>query len=66
MLESLLFPKRSTHLHHLNKSSLALHLQDISVRFGKLWALKNIDLSIEKGDFLFLTGASGGGKDDVA
>ena len=62
MLESLLFPRRNTHLHHLNKSPFALHLQDISVRFGKLWALKNIDLSIEKGDFLFLTGSSGAGK----
>ena len=42
--------------------SSALRLQDVSVRFGRVWALKNIQLSIERGEFIFLTGVSGAGK----
>ena len=49
--------KREQGLH-----SPVLGLQNVSVRFGELWALRNIDISIEKGEFLFLTGVSGAGK----
>ncbi|MFO7728673.1 MAG: ATP-binding cassette domain-containing protein [Desulfonatronovibrio sp.] len=34
----------------------------LSHSFGRYWALKNITFSLEKGDFLFLTGPSGAGK----
>ncbi|MCY4643383.1 MAG: ATP-binding cassette domain-containing protein [Bacteriovoracales bacterium] len=43
-------------------SSLSFRLQDISVCFGQLWALREVNLSIQKGDFLFITGTSGAGK----
>jgi cell division transport system ATP-binding protein len=33
-----------------------------SYDFGSRWALKNITFSLQKGDFLFLTGPSGAGK----
>ena len=62
MLENLVSSGRNSRFHSLKKNPFAVRLQDISVRFGKLWALKNIDFTIEKGEFLFLTGASGAGK----
>ncbi|MFP4084185.1 MAG: cell division ATP-binding protein FtsE [Desulfonatronovibrio sp.] len=34
----------------------------LSHSFGRYWALKNISFSLDKGDFLFLTGPSGAGK----
>ena len=34
-------------------------LRDVCVRFGHLAALDHINLTINKGDFLFLTGSSG-------
>ncbi len=34
----------------------------LSHRFGTRWALKNIDLDVAKGEFVFLTGPSGAGK----
>ncbi len=37
-------------------------LTDVSVEFGDLKALKNIELKIDRGDILFVTGASGAGK----
>ena len=37
-------------------------LRDVCVRFGHLAALDHINLTINKGDFLFLTGSSGAGK----
>jgi cell division transport system ATP-binding protein len=40
-----------------------IEIRNVSKRFKKGWyALKNIDLSIAKGDFLFLTGQTGSGK----
>lgn len=48
-----------------NYGSLAkkiFHLEDVSVRFDKLSALKNVQLSIESGEIVFVTGASGAGK----
>ena len=40
-----------------------IEIRNVSKRFRKGWyALKNIDLSIAKGDFLFLTGQTGSGK----
>lgn len=35
---------------------------DVSVEFGEIRALKNIQLTIERGEIVFLTGASGAGK----
>ncbi len=39
-----------------------IRVRHLSHSFGRYWALKNITFSLEKGDFLFLTGASGAGK----
>lgn len=39
-----------------------LRLTKVSYNFGSNWALKNISFSLQKGDFLFLTGPSGAGK----
>ena len=39
-----------------------IRIRHLSHSFGRFWALKNITLSLDKGDFLFLTGPSGAGK----
>ncbi len=39
-----------------------ISLQDASVKFDQLHALKNIELNIAKGEIVFVTGASGAGK----
>lgn len=38
------------------------YCEDVSVTFGEIRALKNIQLTIERGEIIFLTGASGAGK----
>lgn len=38
------------------------YCEDVSVQFGEIRALKNVQLTIEKGEVIFLTGASGAGK----
>lgn len=37
-------------------------LEDVSVQFGEIRALKNVQLTVEKGEIIFVTGASGAGK----
>lgn len=37
-------------------------LEDVSVKYGSIDALKNVHLKIEKGEIIFLTGVSGAGK----
>ena len=44
------------------KGKSILRLEDVSVKFHHLWALRNITLNIERSEFLFLTGVSGAGK----
>ena len=39
-----------------------IQVKHLSHSFGRYWALKNISFSLDKGDFLFLTGPSGAGK----
>ncbi len=39
-----------------------IQLHDASVSFGNIHALRNIDLTITKGEVVFVTGASGAGK----
>jgi cell division transport system ATP-binding protein len=39
-----------------------LKFNHVSYDFGSKWALKDISFSLDKGDFLFLTGPSGAGK----
>ncbi len=41
---------------------LALSLRDVSVSLGSTQVLKDVDLSLEKGDFLGIIGPNGGGK----
>ena len=38
------------------------HCEDVSVQFDEIRALKNIQLTIERGEIIFVTGASGAGK----
>lgn len=38
------------------------YLEDVSVQFGEIRALKNVQLSVERGEIIFVTGASGAGK----
>ncbi len=38
------------------------YCEDLSVQFGEIRALKNIQLTIERGEIIFVTGASGAGK----
>ena len=45
----------------LNSSHL-FHLENLSVQFGKVTALNSIQMTINKGEILFITGASGAGK----
>lgn len=40
----------------------AFFLEDVSMHFGNLAALRSVHLSIKKGEILFITGASGSGK----
>ena len=62
MLENSSFLQKKNHLGHARPNNFAFRLQDVSVRFGAIEALKNIDLSIGRGEFLFLSGTSGAGK----
>ncbi|MGE4299717.1 MAG: cell division ATP-binding protein FtsE [Desulfovibrionaceae bacterium] len=39
-----------------------LKVKHLSHTFGEQWALKNVSFSLDKGDFLFLSGPSGAGK----
>ena len=39
-----------------------VELKHVSYNFGSQWALKDISLKLDKGEFLFLTGHSGAGK----
>ena len=38
------------------------NLEDVSVNFGKIKALDGVDLSVRRGEILFITGPSGAGK----
>ncbi len=44
-----------------NKNSI-IQMFNVSKRFGKNYALKNITIDIQDGEFIFITGASGAGK----
>ena len=41
---------------------LFFHCEDVSVQFDEIMALKNVQLTIERGEIIFLTGPSGAGK----
>lgn len=53
--------QKSTRVPNGSQSPI-FYCEDVSVEFGEIRALKNIQLSIEKGEIVFLTGASGAGK----
>lgn len=44
------------------RSSALFHLNGASVNFGRIQALKNVNLQIKRGEVLFITGKSGAGK----
>ena len=39
-----------------------IDLQHLSFNFGSYWAVKDVSFTLEKGDFLYVTGPSGAGK----
>lgn len=45
-----------------NNLEYAIDIQHLSVRYENIYALKNIDLQIEYGDFIGIIGPNGGGK----
>lgn len=45
-----------------NNQNYLFHLDNLSVDFGKIRALKSVQLTIHPGEILFLTGPSGAGK----
>lgn len=53
--------QRASHIN-ARRSEVLFQLQDVSVVFGSIWALKNIQLNIQRGEVLFITGTSGAGK----
>lgn len=46
----------------IGSSSKIYQLSDVSVRFGKILALDQIRFNVERGEIVFITGASGAGK----
>ncbi len=50
--------------NHLNKThdQTIFSLEDVSIRYGDIFALDGINLNIYQGEILFITGASGAGK----
>jgi ABC-type multidrug transport system ATPase subunit len=56
-------PTNRLHSPMLQQSQNPLYyLENVSVTFGHIEALKSVQLSVEKGEIIFLTGASGAGK----
>ncbi len=49
-------------IHAGRNSGPIFFLEDVSVEFGEIRALKNVQLSVDKGEIIFVTGASGAGK----
>lgn len=47
---------------HFSTASGLFYLDNVSVEYGDLKALKSVQLTIEKGEILFITGSSGAGK----
>lgn len=45
-----------------NAGGPIFYCEDVSVQFGEIRALKNIQLTVERGEIIFVTGASGAGK----
>src|SRR5690606_28027143 len=65
---SFMFQSQTSNLGILGSSQRAgvaaniIQLQDACVSFDKIQALRNIELTIAKGEIVFVTGASGAGK----
>ena len=45
-----------------NTSALPIHIQSLTKKYGRLFALDSVDLDIKSGEFLTLLGPSGSGK----
>ncbi len=45
-----------------NTKGPVFYCEDVSVQFGEISALKNVQLTVERGEIIFVTGASGAGK----
>ena len=55
--------QHSTQRHlGVSKDKLLYHLKGVSVQFGSIPALEKVDLKVESGEIMFVTGASGAGK----
>ena len=55
--------QHSTRKHlGMSQDKSLYHLENVSIRFGSIAALEKVDLKIELGEIMFVTGASGAGK----
>ncbi len=54
--------QRKTKQSHQIRDQFVYYLDEVSVNYGKSSALKNVTLTIEPGEILFVTGRSGAGK----
>jgi len=43
-------------------SERIITLDKVSIRYGEEWILRDVDFSVNKGDFLAVSGPNGGGK----
>ncbi len=54
--------KNTKSQHGSNGGGPIFYCEDVSVQFDEIRALKNVQLTIERGEIVFVTGASGAGK----
>ncbi len=57
-----LFSKRLTHSKNIELSTSLLHFSNVQHSYGKTKSLENIELTINSGEVIFITGPSGAGK----
>ena len=55
-------PKQGRPIQRASNQNYLFHLDNLSVEYGSLKALKSVQLTIYPGEILFVTGPSGAGK----
>jgi putative ABC transport system ATP-binding protein len=46
----------------MQRSGAAVKLERVGKRYGEIWAVRDVDLEVEPGQFIWITGRSGSGK----
>lgn len=57
--------KNEKPLHTKSDANPLVHLQNVSKRYGAITALSQVDIAIERGEFVSLVGPSGAGKSTI-